>query len=295
MPRRRLLRGGLSLGAAAAVGSILTACGDGAGSAGSSGGDVPRHALIAAFPQSEPHIPAGVPSRLPFLVTDREGVPLSRIDGKVRFTISRDGTAVGSVQVAPRADGVPRAYLPVTFTFPKAGIYDLSGAYDGSELTSTVQVVDRSQVGPPVVGDPLPPVHSPTTTDPLGVDPLCTREPPCPLHQVDLHDAVGAGRPVVLAVATPAYCQTAVCGPLLDLVMEATEGRTDLVVIHSEVYRNPTAEADLAKAALAPVPEAYHLTFEPVVFITDRNGVVVARADVTVDRGELKELLALAV
>ncbi len=292
--RRRLLQGGLGLGAAALGATLLSACGDDQ-AATEEGTNLNSHALIAAFPQSVPHVPAGIPTRLPYLISDQEGVPLSKIDGDVTFTISRDGTEVGTVEVAPRGDGVPRAYLPVTFTFPAAGTYDLTASYDGADLDSTIQVVERSEIGPPVVGEQLPPVDSPTTERTLEVDPLCSRVPACELHSVNLQDAVTQGKPIVMLIATPAYCQTAVCGPVLDLVMEQTAGRTDLNVLHQEVYKNPKGQRDLNDAQLAPVPDAYDLRFEPVLYVTDRNGLIVARADVTVDRGELTELLALAV
>ncbi len=292
--RRRLLQGGLALGALTVGGSMLAACGENETNTQEST-DVPAHALLAAFPQGLPHIPAGVPTRLPYLVSDSEGVPLSEIQGDVTFTISQDGTELGTVEAVPRMDGVPRAYLPVTFTFPEPGLYDLTATYDGSELDSTIEVVEASRVGPPVVGEQLPPVDSPTFDRTLEVDPLCSRVPTCPFHSVNLQDAVGQGKPIVMLIATPAYCQTAVCGPVLDLVMEATEGRTDLNVLHQEVYKNPKGQRDLNDAQLAPVPEAYDLRFEPVLYITDRAGTIVARADVTVDRGELTELLTLAV
>jgi hypothetical protein len=294
VPRRRLLQGGLTLGALTVGGSLLAACGETEADTRESP-DVPAHALLAAFPQGIPHIPAGVPTRLPYLVSDAEGVPMSELSGDVTFTISQDGTELGTVDVAPRMDGVPRAYLPVTFTFPTPGLYDLTATYDGSELDSTIEVVDAARVGPPVVGEQLPPVDSPTTERALMVDPLCSRVPACPFHSVNLQDAVGQGKPIVMLIATPAYCQTAVCGPVLDLVMAATEGRTDLNVLHEEVYQNPKGQRDLNDAQLAPVPDAYDLRFEPVLYITDRTGKIVARADVTVDRGELTELLALAV
>lgn len=292
--RRRLLQGGLGLGATALGAALLSSCGDSQADT-QVAENLNSHALIAAFPQSVPHVPAGVATRLPYLISDDEGVPLSTIEGDVTFTISKDGTRVGTVDVAPRGDGVPRAYLPVTFTFPTAGTYDLTATYDGADIDSTIQVVDPSEIGPPVVGEQLPPVDSPTTERTLEVDPLCSRVPACDLHSVNLRDAVTQGKPIVMLIATPAYCQTAVCGPVLDLVMEQTAGRTDLNVLHQEVYKNPKGQRDLNDAQLAPVPEAYDLRFEPVLYVTDRTGLIVARADITVDRGELAEMLALAV
>lgn len=292
--RRHLLQGGLALGALGVGTSLLAACGDGTDTRVANEAQA-SHALFAAFPQSLPHIPAGVPTRLPYLISDSEGVPLSKIDGTVPVTVSQDGRELDTLKVAPRSDGVPRAYLPVTFTFPEPGIFDLTASYDGAKMRSTIQVVEPERVDTPVVGEQLPPVDSPTTTRTLEVDPLCSRVPNCPYHDVNLTDAVGKGRPIVLLVATPAYCQTAVCGPVLDLVMEQTEGRSDLTVLHSEVYKNPKGQRDLNDAALAPIPEAYELLFEPVLYITDAAGTIVARADITVDRSELTELLTLAV
>ena len=294
--RRTVLRGGLGLGAATFAGGLLAGCGDDTGTdTAVVGNGTPDNALIAAFPQSVPHAAAGVATRLPYLLSDPEGVPLQEIDGPVRFTVAMDGAAVGTaIDVTPRSDGVPRAYLPFTFEFPQPGVYDVSAEYGGNKLDSTIQVYDVAQIGPPVVGEQLPPVDSPTTLRPLDVDPLCSRVPACPFHDVNLQDAVGAGKPVVLLVATPAYCQTAVCGPVLDMLVEAVGSRTDIAVLHNEVYKNPKDVRDLNDAALAQVPQAYDLRFEPVLFVTNAAGTVVARADITVDRTEMAELLALA-
>ncbi len=276
-------------------GTVLSGCGDDGGETSEASGNLPRNALLAAFPQGVPHAASGVPTRLPYLLADQEGVPLSTIDGPVTFRVEMDGTQIGDeVQVEPRDDGVPRAYLPLTFTFPRTGVYDVFATYDGAELDSNIQIYDRTEIGPPVVGSPLPAAPTPTTEAGLAVNPICTRVPQCPFHAVDLQAAVGQGRPIVLMVATPAYCQTAVCGPILDNLVDEVGDRTDITVIHAEVYKNPKDVRDLADANLAPLPEAYNLRFEPVMFVTDASGMLVARADITVDRTEMRELLALA-
>src|SRR5260370_39071776 len=80
----------------------------------------------------------------------------------------------------------------------------------------------------PVVGSSASRAPSPTKQNPLGVDPICTRQPACPLHTVSLSDVVGTGRPVAVLFATPALCQTRYCGPVLDelrAVRQAFENR----------------------------------------------------------------------
>jgi hypothetical protein len=105
---------------------------------------------------------------------------------------------------------------------------------------------------------------------------------------------LGTGRPMAVLLASPAYCRTSVCGPILDLLVEQADGLDGVTVIHSEVYQNPKAVLDLSDANLAPLPTDYSMTFEPSLFITDATDTIVARADIVVDRREMGELLALA-
>jgi hypothetical protein len=290
-----VLRGGVLLGTSVLGGLAVGACGaDNGGTTDAGDAATPDNALLAAFPQSVPHVAVGVPARLPYLISDGEGVPLATIDGPVRFTVTKDGEPVGDpVEVAPRTEGVPRAYLPLGFTFPEPAIYEVRAEYGGATLDSSLQVYPATDVGPPLVGEALPPVDTPTTTRTLQVDPICTRVPACPYHEANLQDVVGRGAPVVLLVSTPAYCQTGVCGPILDTMMALAPDHPGVTFIHSEVYKNPKEVRDLADATLAPVPDAYQLRFEPTMFVADAAGTILARADIVIDTSEMKELLAL--
>jgi hypothetical protein len=289
MSRRSLFRTGAVVGSTAALWSML-GCRSQSPTQGADLGV--SFALLGAFPQSEAHIAAGVPTRLPFLVADKEGVPLAALTGNVAFRVSYNGQTVHEQEVAPRTEGVERAYLPLTLTFPEPGVYEVEATYEGAALDAQVQAFPVAEVGAPVVGQPLPSLQTPTTVQALDVDPLCSRSPSCPYHDTSLDEALGRGLPVVLLVATPAFCQSSVCGPVLDNLMAVTEGRTDLTVLHNEVYRDPKKVTDLADAQGSPVTAAYNLTFEPVLYVTDASGIIKARADVVVDRSEMAELLA---
>jgi hypothetical protein len=290
-----VLQAGVRLGALGLGGAAVAACGAGGGDTTEATGANPSNALIAAFPRSVPYLAAGVAARLPFLIADREGVPLATIAGPVTFRVTAGDATIGEpIEVTPHDDGVPKAYLPVPVTFPAPGIYDLSAEYEGGELNSSVQVYEPERVSIPSVGQALPAADTPTVERPLEIDPVCSRSTLCPFHAANLRDLMDSGRPKVVLVATPAFCQTAVCGPIVDLLVEQAADRPDLDVVHAEVYKNPKAVRDLADAALAPLPQEYRLPFEPTMFVTDAAGTIVARADVTVDRVEMRELLALA-
>ncbi len=291
--RRGLLRGGLGL---ATLAGVAAACSDEGPAVTDGVSSGPERALTALFPRDIAYVAAGVSTRLPYTLSDAEGIPLSSITGPVEFRVSIDGESVGSpVSVEPHGDGVPRPYLPLYFEFPDPGVYDVETEYDGLSLNSQVQVMAADEVQQPLVGSPLPSAITPTLQQTFDVNPICTRTPTCPFHEVNLADVIGTGRPVAVLLATPAYCRTTACGPILDILIEVAGGRDDLVVIHSEVYKDPKSVTDLADAVLAPLPETYDMTFEPCLFVTDSAGELVVRGDIVVDRTEMQEMLALAV
>ena len=288
---RRLV---LGAGAIAGVGGVLAACGDDGGESRIASG-VADNALIASFPRSEPYGVAGVSARLPYLIADSQGVPLAEIDGPVSFRVERDGRAVGKPTDVPAfGQDLPRAYLPFEFTFPEPGSYDVIARYRGKDLdASAIEISDRAAVALPQVGEALPAADTPTPASSFGVDPLCTRDEPCPFHSINLRDALDQQLPIVLVVSTPAYCQTAICGPILDMAIDLAAQRPDLTFIHAEVYADAAAVDDLNQAALAPVPVAFGLTFEPIVIVADTAGRIAARGDIVVDRAELESMAAL--
>lgn len=236
----------------------------------------------------QPEQPAGVALRLPLAFAGPEGAPTSEVPDAIEVVaVSPTGTTVGPVSVGRRGQGIPTPYFPFRPTFDEAGTWELRITV--ADVTTTTEVTVRTPQELAVVpgpGDALPSLPTPTTADPLGVDPLCTANPPCPLHDVPLDEALGASLPVVLLVATPAFCQTAICGPVLDLLVERSaelEGRA--TVVHAEVYTDDRARET------TPIVAALGLRYEPSLFVADASGVVTGRLDYTFDATELEESL----
>ena len=135
----------------------------------------------------------------------------------------------------------------------------------------------------------MPAFDTPTADDHRGVEPYCSRTPdPCPFHEVTLTDALTSGKPVVYMVGTPAHCQTGTCAPGLEFLIEQYQRVGDqIVVVHADVY------ADDAGTLIAPAVEALGVEYEPIIYFTDANGVVVDRLDGVWDRSELAARLDL--
>jgi hypothetical protein len=149
--------------------------------------------------------------------------------------------------------------------------------------------VVRGGVRPPEVGDPAIRVHTRTMAQ-VGGDAaqLDTRVPPATdLLQNDLFDVLRK-RPVVITFATPALCQSRVCGPVVDIVEQAkAHAPSDVAFIHQEIYKDNKVRNGLQE----PVA-AWHLATEPWTFVIDRKGRIAARFEGAFSLGELERAIA---
>lgn len=275
---------------ALAAGGVLVACGgsgsgSGDGSAAGGGGDAPG-ALIVMFPSGIHTV--GRDERLAFGLADAEGIPMADGPAEITAELSRgDGSPPLATLTATRhADGVPRGYYPFTINQSETGVYALNATIGGAALESMFTLVEPGQAPVPGPGDAMPPFDTPTVDAARGVDPICSRPEPCPFHQITLTEALASGRPVAYLVGTPAHCQTGTCGPLLDLLMEASGDFPDVTYVHADVY------ADDAATTLSPAVQALALTYEPLLFLIGAGGDVRRRLDVIADRAEIRDGLA---
>ena len=186
----------------------------------------------------------------------------------------------------------PLGLYVVRLGLPTAGAIPLvATTSEGAAGQTTLRVADPETAAVPPPGSEAPVVTTPTTEDLLGFERLCTLDPPCGMHDVSFDTALADGKPVMLAIATPAFCETAICGPTVEVVEgvrtdDATAG-DDTVWIHLEVFTD-------AGQTLAEQVEAWGLPSEPWVFGIDREGRIAGRLDgpLTVLDGEVAALAA---
>ncbi len=273
LSRRQLFLGGASLGLG---GALLAACSRSSTDAditvtsrpGRTGGG-----LNLLSPSGD--VPVGTGRRVAWLLKNDAGdfvVPSGPVlvgfgpqQGKVQG-------AVVPAAVHTDSPGVP-AYITVQRDFPQTGTLWATVKANGGQASAPVSVVDH--LPGPGVGDPVPLVPTPTVADAQGVDPICTHDPPCGLHQLSLNAAVADGMPVVLAFATPRYCQSETCGPVLDTILAARGAAHDRAhFIHVEIYARPTPDAAISSLTLAPTVTAFKLQSEPSLFLVNPNGTV---------------------
>jgi hypothetical protein len=217
--------------AGSAAAALLTACGgdDGGGSTspGSSSDEtiaplVPDH-LGAAFADGYSTdisaVVAGIPQRAPFVaLTDvGEAVRGEPAPASIDVEVTHNGATVTSLTIPRHSEGIPTPYYPLVFTPPEPGDYEIRSNLGGP--ATAFMVSTRDQLSILQLGDKMRPVDTPTTTNARGVDPVCTRSEPCPFHAMTLTEALASGKPVAFMISTPGFCQSAICGPVLELLV----------------------------------------------------------------------------
>jgi hypothetical protein len=230
---------------------------------------------------------AGSEVRAPIGIGDADG-PLAIADSppEISVTVTNEDGEVSTSTVAFRSEGLPRGYYPLRFTPPAPGFYDLAVAAAGiPALNTAIELVDPSTIVIPGPGDPFPVLDTPTVDDERGVTPICTRNPVCELHDRNLPELLLDGQPSAVIISTPEFCSTAVCGPVLELLLAEAAARPEVSMLHTEVYADPAT--DLSQ--VAPIVEAMRLTFEPSVVFVDPSGTIVERLDFVFDASELGE------
>jgi hypothetical protein len=203
-----------------------------------------------------------------------------------------DLTTQPSFQAKTTADDPAAAQVAYVSDIPfdKPGPWEFAaliksgGSFQYSLLPSPNPVGDYPM---PQVGQKTPVIHTLTAGEVSNISQIDTRVPPDDMHSDDFADVVGK-KPVVLLFATPALCQSRVCGPVVDVAAQVQQRYGDKAAfIHQEIYK----DNDPAKGGTAPFL-AYHLETEPWVFVIDRSGRVSARIGGAFSVGELERAVA---
>lgn len=294
----RLTRRAFLIGGAGAAGALVSAaCSKGNGVINvPAGGSSQLNLLVSSgaadgpTAQSISVFEAGMDQRVAFVLEGQSGA-LAPAPGSVALQVSPDDKRWGAalpVDVHADTGAAVTAYLTATYRFATPGTYWLRASLQGRSADSPVYVIDPSTAKVPFAGQPMIDTATPTEASHAGVNPLCTRNPPCNLHTQSLDAALQMKMPIALLFATPALCQTATCGPVLDnLLAASTAYNGKIIFIHCEIYTALSRDSPNTAPVLA-----YHLQSEPVLFLADSHGKVVERIDGLFGKGEVAAALS---
>jgi len=172
--------------------------------------------------------------------------------------------------------------------------FDRNGPWLGIAILKTDDGFEAARLAPsPVVGqfpniaavgEKAPKVSTPTAASVGGdLSKIDTRQPPSSMHDEDLKDVLGK-KPVALIFATPALCQSRVCGPVVDVAEQVKDEVGDGVVfIHNEVYNDNDPNK-----GIRPQLTAFGLQSEPWIFLINKDGTIEKRIEGAIGVDELK-------
>ena len=211
--------------------------------------------------------------------------------------IGQPRPTTGGARVQRPSEGVGVYAVPAT-TFDRAGRWGLLAniPVDGK----TVQAQGTFTVGTAhqvlAVGEPAPrtvnPLAGATGVAPAAIDSRANDGGPVPdptLHSTTVADALGTGRPVIVVVSTPVYCESQFCGPVTEEVEKLAPAFKDRATfIHLEVWEDFEKQKVGKAAAEWVTTKGTGGLQEPWVFVIDRNGSVAHRFDNIAGEAELR-------
>lgn len=250
---------------------------------------------VAVVAGTRSHEPGEV--RVSFLVVDAEGRPVVLPTARVWVAKSLDATPFLRTEAKLERIGVPggaeadASHIYVArFRLPRPGTYWLLAEPEGGPhpVQALGNVVVRAKDPAPDIGDRAIPSETPTIASTAGdLRQLTTRTPPdTTLLRYSVAGSLAAGAPFVVTFATPKFCSSRTCGPVVDVVEEVARRLqgSDVRFIHVEVYE----DNDPAKGLNRWMKE-WKLDTEPWTFLVDRSGRIVDRYEGVVSVLELEQ------
>jgi hypothetical protein len=206
------------------------------------------------------------------LLRDEIGSPLGEYEGEFVWTIPDE---VGLYSFDVEIPG-PATYL---FTLDAGSLGEM-GPIGFDAVDDPVQVT---------VGEQAPLSDTRTLEDGPIEDLTSDPTPEEAYYELTVAEAVQAG-PSVLIFATPAWCTSQSCGPMLDQVQAIDSEYPDLSFVHVEVYENIHV-TDRNDLVLVPAVEEWGLPSEPWLYVVDADGTVSAHFEGAVSDRELRAAL----
>jgi hypothetical protein len=246
---------------------------------------------VAITPGSADFGPGRV--RLTFLIVDDQGGVVTRPTARIWISRGLEERPIATTTARSEAIGIEggdsadvQEIFVTNLQLPKAGVYWVLAEPVGGrkvQAVGTVEVKERTVA--PAVGEHAIASESPTLANATLEELSTSRAPDPELHRSSIADALADRAPFVLVFATPKYCTSRTCGPVVDVVSTVRREHvgSDIRFIHVEVYE----DNDPAKGENRWVKE-WHLPSEPWVFVVGPDGKIRDRFEGTVSVRELE-------
>jgi hypothetical protein len=215
-------------------------------------------------------------------------------DARVHIRVYRNASSdpLANEADAPfKGDGLQGKGLYVAYLrFDAAGAWIAEITAQRQPLLPTVSRVPlrvSATTTTPTVGQPAPRSRNPTAHDVPDASYIDSGQPPDDMHELSIADAIAQHRPALVVFATPAFCQSATCGPQVHAVLQLEPSYRDrLAFIHVEVFED--FKPDPSRMHLSTTMREWNLQTEPWVYLIDRDGVIRAAFEAVAATDEIR-------
>jgi hypothetical protein len=181
-------------------------------------------------------------------------------------------------------------YWVVFPQLPHGGYWGLGAVVtlaDGSQSQAQFTIQTADTPAAPKVGDTPPASNNRTLKTEPDIAKLTSDTDPEPgLYQMTVAEALKTGKPTVVTFATPAYCTSRLCAPVVNSVKTVYATLKDKVnFIHIEVYKS------FSPLVYADEMTEWHLQGEPWTFVIGSDGKIAANLGGPVSPRELEQAL----
>jgi len=186
-----------------------------------------------------------------------------------------------------------RGLYVTQLSFARAGTWGmeiLAHQKDGSHEVARTALTVLGTSHTPAVGSPAPRSRNLIANDVKDLRQIDTSPRPDPrLHQVRIGDAIKQRKPQLIVFATPQFCTSRMCGPVVDIVRTLLPAYGKRVAFtHHEIWQ------DFAEKKVFPTVEEWRLITEPWIFVVDGRGIIRAKFEGLVTARELEGALQQA-
>jgi len=230
------------------------------------------------------------PVRYSFLVVTHRGKAVERPRARVWISRGLKEKPFAETSATLEPVGVPGAGDPLDvkslyvahFRIPRPGTYWVLAEPAGGRIQGVGNVVVKARSDSPAVGARAFPSRTPTLGS-ARIGRLTTRTPPDrDLLRYSIAGSLAARAPFVVVFATPKFCASRTCGPVVDVVEHVARRFPAVRFVHVEIYR----DNDPAKGSNRWVEE-WRLPSEPWIFLVGRDGRIKAKFEGSVSPREL--------
>ncbi len=289
--------------AALALAACLIAAGCGGSSSAKEEPDAPTLEALWRAPGEDVAVVPGAADfgpgtvRFTFLVIDGQGRVVTRPTARIWLARKLKGQPFAQTTARSEPIGVngnepgePEEIYVTQLELDEPGTYWLlAEPVGGRKIQAVGNVVVKDETAAPDVGAAAVASKTPTLAT-ASLEQLTTAsKPDRELYRSSIADALAAKTPFVAVFATPKYCTSRTCGPVVDVVSDVRRRHEadGVRFIHVEIYE----DNDPAKGENRWVRE-WKLPSEPWVFLVGADGKIKARFEGTVSVRELDAAVA---